>query len=225
MHDAQQKLVLAEQKAKDLFATVEKIGLLVPGKSEKELTEEIVTVARELFGIEQYWHKKIVRTGVNTLCPFSADPPNLIIQQGDMLILDFGPIVAGWEADFARTYVLGNDPIQLKLKQDLETAWNETKAWYDQQDNLTGAELFNYVTAMAERYGYERIGEIAGHIVGRFPHEQPDDPKDLCLDIHPDNHSSILGLDKQGNKRHWILEIHFADRKNYIGGLFEQLLN
>ena len=31
-------------------------------------------------------------------------------------------------------------------------------------------------------------------------------------------------LDRNGNVRHWILEIHFVDRKLKIGGFFEQLL-
>ncbi len=32
-------------------------------------------------------------------------------------------------------------------------------------------------------------------------------------------------LDKNGNERFWIYEIHFIDRKLEIGGFFEQLLN
>ncbi len=103
-----QKLVLAEQKSKELFNAVEERGLIVPGKSERELTEEIVKLAKDLFGIEQYWHKKIVRTGPNTLQPYSGNPPDLVIQKDDILFLDFGPIFEGWEADLGRTYVIGN---------------------------------------------------------------------------------------------------------------------
>jgi Xaa-Pro aminopeptidase len=224
MNDAKQKLALAEQRSKDLFNTVEKKGLIVPGKSEQELTEEVVKLARDFFGIEHHWHKKIIRTGANTLQSYSANPPDLIIQKDDILFLDFGPIVDGWEADLGRTYVIGNDPLKLKLKRDVEAAWYEAKAWYAGQRNLTGAAYFNYATELAKRYGWEFAGEIAGHIVGHFPHEQLE-PGDLGLDIHPDNHSDILsGKDKQGNDRHWILELQFVDRVNNIGGYFEQLL-
>jgi hypothetical protein len=31
-------------------------------------------------------------------------------------------------------------------------------------------------------------------------------------------------LDKEGMKRHWILEIHLVDRQREIGGFMEQLL-
>lgn len=34
----------------------------------------------------------------------------------------------------------------------------------------------------------------------------------------------FLYLQAYGNKRHWILELHFVDRANNIGAFFEQLL-
>lgn len=224
MADTRQKLVLAEQKAKDLFNAVETRGLIIPGKSEKELCEEIIQIAKDDFGIEDHWHKKIVRVSINTLQPFIANPPDVVIQKDDIVFFDFHPVYDGWEADLGRTYVLGNDPRKLKIKSDIEAAWHEANAWYFKQTKLTGAEYFNYVSDLTKRYGYEFGNAIAGHIVGKFPHEQPDDPNDLCLDVHPDNHTDILQLDKFGNKRHWILELHFVDRKNNIGAFFEQLL-
>jgi Xaa-Pro aminopeptidase len=224
MNEAKQRLILAEQKAKELFNAIEGRGLIVPGKSEAMLCDEIVKIAKEDFGIENHWHKKIVRTGMNTLQPFMANPPDLIIQEDDIVFFDFHPIFEDWEADLGRTYVLGNDPLKLKIKKDIESAWHEANAWYFQQTNLTGAGYFNYVTDLTKSYGYEFGNAIAGHIVGRFPHEQPDDPNDLCLDVHPDNHSDILQPDKDGNKRHWILELHFVDKVNNIGAFFEQLL-
>jgi Xaa-Pro aminopeptidase len=224
MNEAKQQLILAEQRAKDLFSAVEDRGLIVPGKSERELKEEIVSLADSSFGIAKYWHKKIVRTGANTLHAYNGNPSDRIIQRDDILFLDFGPVVEGWEADLGRTYVIGNDPLKLKLKRDIETAWQEAKAWHAEQSSLTGAAYFTYMTDLAKRYGWEYGGEIAGHIVGPFPHEQLG-LGDLGLDIHPDNHRDILQRDPQGNVRHWILEIHFVDRVNNIGGFFEQLLN
>jgi len=224
MNEVKQNLVHAEQKAKELFDIVEQRGLIVAGKSEKELSDEIVKIAKEDFGTGIHWGKKIVRTGINTLQPYSADPPNLIIQKDDILFFDFHPVFEGWEADLGRTYVLGNDPLKLKIKKDVEDAWHEANAWYFKQTNLTGDKYFNYVNDLTKRYGYEFGNAIAGHILGHYPHEQPDDPNDLCLDVHPDNHNDIFQLDKHGNKRHWMLELHFVDRKNSIGAFFEQLL-
>ncbi len=223
MNDVKQKLIAAEQKAKELFKMVDERRLITPGKSERELTEEVVALAKSQFGIDNFWHKKIVRVGVNTLQPYSGNPPDVVIQKDDIVILDFGPIFEGYEADLGRTYVVGSDPLKLKLKSDVEAAWHEASAWHARQSSLTGAEYFKYLNELAEKYGWEYGGEIGGHIVGPFPHEQLE-PDDLGLDIHPDNHSDILQPDKDGNSRHWILEIHFVDRVNHIGGFFEQLL-
>lgn len=223
MNKDKQNMILAEQKAKELFNSVEEQGLIIPGKSERDLAAEIVELARNSFGIENFWHKKIVRAGANTLHPYNGDPPDLIIQKDDIVFLDFGPIFEGYEADLGRTYVMGNNPLKLKLKKDVETAWHEAKTWYTEKRKLTGAEYFKYVTELAKKYGWEFAGDIAGHIVGHFPHDQLD-PDDLGLDIHPDNHSNILRPDKQGNSRYWILEIQFVDKFNKIGGFFEQLL-
>jgi Xaa-Pro aminopeptidase len=224
MDNTTQKLILAQQKATELFHAIEQRGLIVSGKSEATLCDEIVKIAKEDFDIENHWSKKIVRTGINTLQPFAANPPNLVIEDNDILFFDFHPIFEDWEADLGRTYVLGSEPLKLKIKEDVEAAWHEANAWYFTQNNLTGAAYFNYVTDLTKRYGYEFGNAIAGHIVGKFPHEQPDDPNDLCLDVHPDNHTDILQPDKNGNKRHWILELHFVDKANNIGAFFEQLL-
>jgi Xaa-Pro aminopeptidase len=224
MNDARERLELAEQKAKEWFDAVEKSGLIVPGKTEAALCDELLQIASHDFGVEQHWGKKIVRTGVNTLEPYMANPADRMIEEGDILFFDFHPVFEGWEADLGRTFVLGNDPLKLKIQKDVEAAWHEANAWYFKQSSLTGAQYFNYVTELTKRYGYEFGNAIAGHIVGPYPHEQPDDPNDLCLDVHPDNHTDILQLDKHGNKRHWILELHFVDRQHGIGAFFEQLL-
>ncbi|MEQ1553322.1 MAG: M24 family metallopeptidase [Ferruginibacter sp.] len=225
MENTTQNLFIAEQKAKDLFSIVEQRGLIQSGKTEQQLCNEILQIAQTEFNVANHWGKKIVRTGVNTLQPYIANAPDLIIKEDDILFFDFHPIFDGWEADLGRTYVLGNDALKLKIKQDVEAAWYEGNNWYHKQTNLTGEAFFNYACELAKKYGYEFGNAISGHIIGKYPHEQPDDPNDLCLDVHPDNHTDILQLDKNGNKRHWMLELHFIDKENNIGAFFEQLLN
>jgi hypothetical protein len=34
----------------------------------------------------------------------------------------------------------------------------------------------------------------------------------------------MYGLNKKGEKKNWILEMHFVDRQKKIGGFFEQLM-
>lgn len=214
----------AQDITRQLFEAVEKNNLITPGKSEEQLSREIEKLALEQFKVDQHWHKKIVRTGLNTLATYTDNPPNRFIQSGDILIIDFGLIVNGYESDYARTYVLGDNPRKLKLKADVEKAWYETREWILQQKKLTGAELFAYTRKKALEYGWTSAGEIAGHIVGKYPHEQPANPKSMELDVHPDNLNDIFLRDVSGNKRHWILEMHFVDKDYGIGGYFEQLI-
>ncbi|HTF05752.1 MAG TPA: M24 family metallopeptidase [Bacteroidia bacterium] len=217
------KLLEAEKIAMQLFKTVEMRNLIVAGKSENELNEDIFKLADELFGIKKYWHKRIVRSGINTLVPYDDNPPDLILQEDDILFLDFGPIIEDWEGDFGRTYVIGNDPDKYKLKNDIELAWHEAKNWFDGQTKLTGAEFHQYIVELAVKYGYAYGGQLAGHLIGHFPHERLE-PKNYGLYVHPENPNDMFLPDANGNKRHWILEIHFVDREKKIGGFFEQLL-
>ncbi len=217
------KLIEAEKKADNLFLEIERRNLIVAGKSERVLNNEIFSLADELFGIKKYWHKRIVRSGPNTLAPYDENPPDLIIQEDDILFLDFGPIFEDWEADLGRTYVIGTDPVKHKLKNDIIVAWHEIRDWFFMQTELSCAQLYNYSVAVAKKYGWEYGSEIAGHLIGKFPHERLE-PGDYNLYIHPENHNSMFTPDAFGNKRHWILELHFVDREKQIGGFFEQLL-
>jgi Xaa-Pro aminopeptidase len=217
------RLIEAEQKAAHLFQEAQDRGLIAPGKTEKELNNEMFSLARELFGIEKYWHKRIIRSGPNTLLPYNENPPELVLQDDDILFFDFGPIFEDWEADFGRTYVIGNDPVKHKLKNDIELAWEEGREWFGRQTALTGAELYEYAVEMAGRYGWTYGGEIAGHLIGQFPHERLESGNH-GLYVHPGNQNDMFALDAAGNKRNWILEIHFVDRVRQIGGFFEQLL-
>lgn len=219
-----ENLLHAQNTSIELFYAIETNNLIAAGKSEEQLNFEVCDLAAKKFGIKNHWHKKIVRSGKNTLAIYPDNPPNRVIEKDDILFIDLGPIVEGYEADIGRTYVLGNDPKKLKLKKDVEEAWYEIREWYQQQSILKASDLFNYAVLKAKRLGWDFGGEIAGHIVGKYPHEQPPDPKSLELDIHPDNHDNIFLLDADGNPRHWILELQFIDKENEIGGYFEQLL-
>lgn len=217
-----ENLVLAERKALQLFEEIEKQGLVVPGKTEKELNNEVYELSIALLDSRKHWHKRIVRSGRNTLYPYKENPPNLVIQENDILFFDFGPILEEWEADIGRTYVLGNDPDKLKLKEDIEDCWYKAQQWFDNQEDCTGAALFAHCTALANKCGWEFGGEIAGHTIGHFPHEKLK-PGSQDLYIHPENQQHLKSANN-GMVRDWILEIHFVNREKEIGGFFEQLL-
>jgi Xaa-Pro dipeptidase len=217
------ELRLAQTKAEKLFHEIEARGLIRADITESKLNEDIYALAKEMYGIETYWHKRIVRAGKNTLQPYAENPPDLIIGTDDILFLDLGPVFETWEADFGRTFVLGSDPLKHKLQKDVGEAFADGKRYFEGSPNITGSELFSYAESLAVKFGWEFGGTIAGHLIGQFPHEKIADDK-VTLYVHQDSHLPMRRLDDKGQDRHWILEIHFVDKVRQIGGFYEELL-
>jgi Xaa-Pro dipeptidase len=217
------ELLEAQSKAERLFTEIEARGLIRAGITESTLNVDIYALAKDMYGITTYWHKRIVRAGKNTLLPYAENPPDLTIETDDILFLDLGPVFEHWEADFGRTFVLGSDPLKHKMKQDVEEAFAQGKRYFNETPAITSNELFDYATSLAKKFGWEFGGPIAGHLIGQFPHERIADDK-VSLYVHPDSHLPMRSIDENGETRHWILEIHFVDRQREIGGFYEELL-
>jgi Xaa-Pro aminopeptidase len=216
-------LLEAQTKAADLFAEIERQGLIRAGALETQINENIYALAEQMFGTRQYWHKRIVRAGPNTLAPYDENPPDLKVGNDDIVFLDLGPVFEAWEADFGRTFVIGNDPVKQKLCRDIAQGFIEGKKYFQQNPDITGAQLYHYAEQLAQQSGWEYGGPIAGHLLGQFPHERIAGDK-ITLYVHPENHNRMRALDASGQFRHWIFEIHFVDRARQIGGFYEELL-
>ena len=215
-------LLDAQNKAVKLFEEIER-DLIRPGVSEKTLNNEIYQLGFDRYGIKKHWHKRTIRSGPNTLAPFADNPPDRIIEADDIVVVDLGPVFEEWEADFGRTFVLGDDPAKIKLRDDLEPIWRSVKARYDENPDMSGEELYDIACKAATERGWDFGADIAGHLVGSFPHERI--PKDrVSLYITKGNQQTMNCTGKNGFKRHWILEIHLHDRARGFGGFTEQLL-
>jgi Xaa-Pro dipeptidase len=213
----------AQQKADALFRRVEEARVIRPGVLETQINADIYALAQEMFGVDTYWHKRIVRAGSNTLAPYDENPPDLIVQDDDIVFLDLGPVFEKWEADFGRTFVVGSDPAKLKLRDDIADGYREGKQYFKDHPEIRANELYAYCEEMAKKRGWEYGGPIAGHLIGQFPHERIPQDK-ISLYVHPKNNLRMRDLDANGQERHWILEIHFVDRAKEIGGFYEELL-
>jgi Xaa-Pro dipeptidase len=218
-----QALLAAQTKAEALFDEVVDRGMVSAGKLESELTGEIHALAQSRFGLRRHWHKRIARSGPNTLLTYHDEGADRCITADDIVYLDFGPVFDEWEADFGRTYVVGADPIKHRLVGDLADAFRRGKELYRRSPDLTAGQLYDYTAALAADYGWEFGALTAGHLIGHFPHERrPQDSKHFSI-----RHANSIPLrepDETGAVRHWILEIHFIDRRREIGGFFEELL-
>lgn len=217
------ELRIAQGKAEQLFHEVEMQGLIRAGIAESHLNQKIYDLAKEMFGISTYWHKRIVRAGANTLLPYAENPPDHTIGEDDILFLDLGPVFEEYEADFGRTFVIGSDPAKLKIRDDVGKAFVDGKRYFHENSAITANQLYAYAVSLAEKYGWEFGGPIAGHLIGQFPHERIAEDK-VTLYVHPKSNLRMRSTDEKGQLRHWILEIHFIDRERRIGGFFEELL-
>jgi Xaa-Pro dipeptidase len=218
------RLLDAENKAAQLFGEVERRVMIRPGVSERQLSDEIHLLAGEMFGVTRHWHRRIVRAGENTLQPFREHPPDRLVTDGDIVFLDLGPIFEEWEADFGRTFVLGDDPYKKGVRDALPRVWQAGRQYFNGRPEVTGAELFDFVVGVAHAEGFEFGGAIAGHLVGEFSHKKIAG-SGVEWYIMPGSDKPMRRSDPSGRRCHWILEIHLVDRARGFGGFYEQLLD
>jgi Xaa-Pro aminopeptidase len=218
------RLLDAQAKAAELFAAIEPRGIIAPGVREIEASDAIRDLAATMFGISRHWHKRIVRAGPNTLQPYKHNPPDREITADDIVFLDFGPIFERWEADFGRTYVLGDDPVKLRLRDALPVMFRAGRRFFEAHQDVTGEQLYAHMTGLAEADGWTFGGTIAGHLVGQFPHEKIAGD-DIESYIAPGSDKPMRRTDRNGQVCHWILEVHLVDLDRQIGGFFEELLD
>jgi Xaa-Pro aminopeptidase len=219
-----ERLLQAHRRAMELLRAAEQAGLFRAGATELQLSRELQALGREMFGTFKHWHKRIVRAGPNTLSTFGASPPDLQIQADDMVFVDLGPMFDSWEADVGRTYVIGNDPERIRLRDAIEAAWHEGRDYFQRnRGSVTGADMYELAVEAARAHGYSYANWHAGHLIGNFPHEVVQGELSENY-LHAGNPLPLSGPDRDGNPRSWIYEIHFIDRERGYGGFFEQWL-
>jgi Xaa-Pro dipeptidase len=218
------RLLDAQDKAAHLFDEIERRDMIRAGVGEQELSDEIRDLAAEMFGVTRHWHRRIVRAGENTMQPFHERPPDRVIAADDIVFCDLGPIFEEWEADFGRTFVLGDDPDKVSVRDALPRVWRAGRDYFERDPDVTGAELFDYVVGVARAEGYEWGSAIAGHLVGEFPHKKIAGTAAEWY-IMPGSGKPMRRKDPSGRLCHWILEIHLVNPLRRFGGFYEELLD
>ena len=216
-------LTAAEDRALELLDSIERSELIDPGRSETEVNRAIADIAERDFGITRNWHKSLVRSGINTVCVFSDNPADRVIEADDIVYLDLGPVFEEWEADVGRSYVVGNDPVRHALVAALPEVFEQVRSHAASTPDITGAALYDFAVQAAEERGYVFGGKIAGHIIGEFPHARLPDGKDTQR-IAPANSTRLSDPDGLGGERFWIIEVHLLAADRSYGGFYERLL-
>ncbi len=172
--------ITAMRQAGKIAATVlEVLKLQVrPGMRTKELD---VMAARELERLGAKPSFKGYRGFPANLCVSVNDeivhgiPGERVLDEGDIVSLDFGAIFMGFHGDAAMTVGMGKISSQAKLL--METTEGALKAGIAAA--YPGARLGDISAAIqqyAESRGYSVVREYTGHGIGREMHEEPQIP-------------------------------------------------
>jgi len=94
-------LLDAQSKAVALFEEIER-DIIRPGVSEKVLNNEIHELGAKRHDIRTHWHKRVIRSGPNTLLPYAENPADRVIEEDDILFVDLGPVFEAWVSTTSR---------------------------------------------------------------------------------------------------------------------------
>ncbi len=102
-------------------------------------------------------------------------PDEYVVQEGDIVSLDFGVIWDGWHADSAWTFPVG------EVSDNARRLMNVTKESLYQGiarakiGNRIG-DIANAVQTYVEKNGYSIVRDLVGHGIGQNLHEEPNVP-------------------------------------------------
>lgn len=152
---------------------------IVPGKTTPleldALAERIIT---EGGGIPSF---KGYRGFPNSACISVNDtvvhgiPDGVVLQEGDIVSLDFGVILEGWHSDSAWTFPVG------EITPNAQRLLSITKECLNQgilKAKVGGkvGDISNAVQKYAENNGYGIVKDLVGHGIGKSLHEPPNVP-------------------------------------------------
>lgn len=161
-----QKAVEITEKAYDYI-----LGFVKTGVTEIELANKLDFYMRKL-GASGVSFDTIVASGVRSAMPHGVASEK-IIEEGDMVTIDFGCIYNGYVSDMTRTFAVG-DPGE-KLKEVYEIVYQANKKVAElTKAGMTGAGVDAIARDYITEHGYgDEFGHSTGHGIGLEVHEGP----------------------------------------------------
>lgn len=144
---------------------------IAPGISERRLAAEL-EYAMALGGASREAFDLIVASGPNAALPH-AQVTDRILQEGDLVTIDWGCVVDGYNSDMTRTFLLGEGTGRAReiYRVVLEA---QERALAGIRAGTTGAQADALAREVITRAGYgEYFGHGLGHGVGLAVHEGP----------------------------------------------------
>jgi len=174
------KEIAAMRQAGRVVATVLEVlkSQIRPGMKTKELD---IIAARELERLGAKSAFKGYRGFPASLCVSVNDeivhgiPGERVLQEGDIVSLDFGAIFMGFQGDAAVTVGLGK--VSPEAKELMKIAEGALKAGISAAyPEATLGDISAAIQHYAESRGFSVVREYTGHGIGRQMHEEPQIP-------------------------------------------------
>ncbi len=161
------------QKAQSMAdeAFMELLKVVKPGMTERRVAAELEYICAKL-GSEGPSFETIVGSGPNgAMC--HAVPGERRLQEGDLVVVDFGCLYNGYHSDMTRTFAVGKvDPFAEEIYNIVLEA--QTRALDALKPGITGKELDAIARDYITEKGYGAcFGHSLGHGFGLLIHEEP----------------------------------------------------
>lgn len=147
------------------------IGQIAIGMPEREIALQIDTTLRRL-GADREGFETIAASGPNSACPH-ASPTDRVLEQGDLLKLDFGARYRGYNSDITRTVCIGKPTAkQIEIYNIVLEA--QARAIDAIAPQKTGREIDAVARDFIASKGYgDHFGHGLGHALGILVHDGP----------------------------------------------------
>lgn len=147
------------------------LDFIKPGVREEELAAELECFMRK-YGAEKPSFDTIVASGARGALPHAAPSPKKV-EQGELIIMDFGAVSQKYCSDITRTVAVG--PVSSEQQKIYNIVLEaQVAALNALQPGKTCAEIDAVARNIIASYGYgEYFGHGLGHGVGLEVHENP----------------------------------------------------
>ena len=147
------------------------VGFMRAGMTEREVAFELEQTMRKM-GAEDLAFASIVASGANGASPHSI-PGDRRLEDGDLVVMDFGARARGYCSDMTRTVAVGHATERTRAIFDAVRAANETvEAML--RPGVTGRAAHERAEYVLAEHGFAgKMGHGLGHGVGIDIHELP----------------------------------------------------
>ena len=168
-----EEIIIMKRAAKatqTVFASV--LPYIKAGVTEREIADKMEQIAKGLDGVSDLAFPTIVASGPNGAQPH-AEITDRVIEDNDLVTIDFGVMIDGYAGDITRTFLLGDiTQTQQKIYDSVKRA--QAAGLAAAKAGVACAALDAVCRNIIEKDGYgEFFIHTTGHGVGTKVHEDP----------------------------------------------------